>query len=83
MVFKIPNAVIEGSIDSVCDMTEKFGFHMSMANINVPEEGTSPANCLPRKSLWNRMTCPLLSPKSPKMLPGETRAAGPSSTSTD
>eukprot|EP00966_Prymnesium_polylepis_P287870 6648967-Prymnesium_polylepis.1 len=43
MVFKIPNAVIEGSIDSICDMTEKFGFKMSMAKINVPEEGTSPA----------------------------------------
>eukprot|EP00966_Prymnesium_polylepis_P300326 6940214-Prymnesium_polylepis.1 len=34
MVFKIPNAVIEGSIDSI---------NMSMAKINVPEEGTSPA----------------------------------------
>ena len=39
----IPNAVIEGSIDLICDMTERFGFKMSMAKINVPEEGTSPA----------------------------------------
>ena len=43
MVFKLPNAVIEGSIDSVCDMTEKFGFNMSIAKINVPNQGTSPA----------------------------------------
>ena len=43
MVFKIPKAVIDGSIDSICDMTEIFGFKMSMAKINVPEEGTSPA----------------------------------------
>jgi hypothetical protein len=43
MVFKIPNAVIDGSIDSICDITEIFGFNMSMAKINAPEEGTSPA----------------------------------------
>jgi hypothetical protein len=43
MVFKVPNALIEGSIDAICDMTDKFDFDMSMAKINVPEEGTSPA----------------------------------------
>jgi|EP00966_Prymnesium_polylepis_P269252 hypothetical protein len=39
MVFKLPTAVI----DSVCDMTEKFGFNMSVANIKMPEQGASPA----------------------------------------
>ena len=43
MVFKCSNAFIEGSIDSICDMAEKFGFDISMAKINVPNQGTSPA----------------------------------------
>eukprot|EP00966_Prymnesium_polylepis_P190181 4406786-Prymnesium_polylepis.1 len=65
MVFKIPNAVIEGSIDFICDMPERFGFKMSMAKI---------AKCptkvpLPRKSpRINKLPCLFLSPKSPKML---------------
>eukprot|EP00966_Prymnesium_polylepis_P003045 69846-Prymnesium_polylepis.1 len=38
---------------------------MSMAKINVPEEGTSPPRKSPR---INRLPCPLLSPKTPKLL---------------
>jgi hypothetical protein len=34
---------LKASIDSICDMAEKFGFDMSMAKINVPNQGTSPA----------------------------------------
>eukprot|EP00966_Prymnesium_polylepis_P068555 1592470-Prymnesium_polylepis.1 len=62
MVFKIPNAVIDGSIDSM-----RHDRDFWLQDVIKCARGRYLSRAEPER--MNRLPCLLLSPKSPKMLP--------------